>query len=126
MIKYLNIRGDTGWVLMAHAFNPSTLGSRGRWISEFKASLVYRVSSRTSRTPQRNPVSTKKSLRLHEMLSQRKQKVRSYVCGLGPGALEEVETEEGRCPVDQRASVLAHEAGSKKGCKEKGLAPTGA
>ena len=33
------------------------LGSRGRWISEFKASLVYRVSSRTARATQRNPVS---------------------------------------------------------------------
>jgi hypothetical protein len=30
------------------------LGGRGRRISEFKASLVYRVSSRT--TTQRNPV----------------------------------------------------------------------
>jgi hypothetical protein len=41
-----------------------TLGSaiknwkgRDRWISEFKASLVYKVSSRTARTIQRNPVS---------------------------------------------------------------------
>jgi hypothetical protein len=33
------------------------LGGRGRQISEFEASLVYRVSSRTSRTTQRNPVS---------------------------------------------------------------------
>jgi hypothetical protein len=31
---------------------------RGRWISEFKASLVYRVSSRAI---QRNPVSKKKN-----------------------------------------------------------------
>jgi hypothetical protein len=35
-------------------------GSRGRWSSEFKASLVYRVSSRTARATQRNPVSKKK------------------------------------------------------------------
>jgi hypothetical protein len=35
------------------------LGGRGRWISEFEASLVYRVSSRTARTTQRNPVSKK-------------------------------------------------------------------
>jgi hypothetical protein len=36
------------------------LGGRGRWISEFEASLVYRVSSRTaSRAIQRNPVSEK-------------------------------------------------------------------
>jgi hypothetical protein len=33
------------------------LGGRGRRISEFKASLVYKVSSRTSRVIQRNPVS---------------------------------------------------------------------
>jgi hypothetical protein len=33
------------------------LGGRGRWISELEASLVYRVSSRTARAIQRNPVS---------------------------------------------------------------------
>jgi hypothetical protein len=32
------------------------LGGRGRWISELEASLVYRVSSRTVRATQRNPV----------------------------------------------------------------------
>jgi hypothetical protein len=36
------------------------LGGRGRRISEFEASLVYRVSSRTARaTQRRNPVSIK-------------------------------------------------------------------
>jgi hypothetical protein len=39
--------------MVAHAFNPS----RGRQISEFEASLVYRVSSRIARATQRNPVS---------------------------------------------------------------------
>jgi hypothetical protein len=33
------------------------LGGRGRRISEFKAILVYKVSSRTARATQRNPVS---------------------------------------------------------------------
>jgi hypothetical protein len=33
------------------------LGGRGRQISEFKASLVYKVSSRTARATRRNPVS---------------------------------------------------------------------
>ena len=42
-----------------HACNPSTLGGRGRQISEFEANLVYRVSSRTARATQRNPVSKK-------------------------------------------------------------------
>jgi hypothetical protein len=32
-------------------------GGRGRWIFEFEASLVYKVSSRTARATQRNPVS---------------------------------------------------------------------
>jgi hypothetical protein len=36
------------------------LGGRGRQISEFEASLVYRVSSRTVRAAQRNSVSKKK------------------------------------------------------------------
>jgi hypothetical protein len=36
------------------------LGGRGRWISEFEASLLYRVSSRTARATQLNPVSEKK------------------------------------------------------------------
>jgi hypothetical protein len=35
------------------------LGGRGRQISEFEASLDYRVSSRTARAIQRNPVSKK-------------------------------------------------------------------
>jgi hypothetical protein len=39
---------------------PPPLGGRGRWISEFEASLVYKVSSRTARAVQGNPVSKKK------------------------------------------------------------------
>jgi hypothetical protein len=35
------------------------LGGRGRQISEFEASLVYRASSRAARAIQRNPVSKK-------------------------------------------------------------------
>jgi hypothetical protein len=37
------------------------LGGRGRRISELEASLVYRVSSRTARAIQRNPVSKKQN-----------------------------------------------------------------
>jgi hypothetical protein len=37
------------------------LGGRGRWISEFEASLVYRVSFRTARAIQRNPVPKSKT-----------------------------------------------------------------
>ena len=35
------------------------LGGRGRWISEFEVSLVYRVNSRIARAIQRNLVSKK-------------------------------------------------------------------
>jgi hypothetical protein len=37
------------------------LGGRGRQISEFAASLVSRVSSRTARATQKNPVSKNKT-----------------------------------------------------------------
>jgi hypothetical protein len=41
------------------------LGGRDRQISEFQASLVYRVNSRTARAIQRNPVSKKKKTKKH-------------------------------------------------------------
>jgi hypothetical protein len=37
------------------------LGGRGRQISEFEASMVYRVSPRIARATQRNPVSKDKT-----------------------------------------------------------------
>ena len=37
------------------------LGRQRQWISEFKASLVYKVSSKTVRATQRNPVSKNKT-----------------------------------------------------------------
>jgi hypothetical protein len=41
-------------------------GGKGRQISEFKASLVYRVSSRTARATQRNPVSKNKQTKYYD------------------------------------------------------------
>jgi hypothetical protein len=38
----------------------SALKGRSRWISEFKASLVYRVSSTIAKTTQRNKVCLEK------------------------------------------------------------------
>jgi hypothetical protein len=43
--------------LLAGRGGAQHLGGRGRQISEFEASLVYRVTSRTVRATQRNPVS---------------------------------------------------------------------
>jgi hypothetical protein len=40
------------------------LGGRDRQISEFEASLVYKVSSRTARATQRNPVSKKLAFKI--------------------------------------------------------------
>jgi hypothetical protein len=57
------------------------LGDRGRQISVFKASLVYRVSSRTARAIQRNPVlknkqTKKKQKTKTKQNKQKKQKQR--------------------------------------------------
>jgi hypothetical protein len=45
-------------VVVVHAFNH--WGGRARQIAKFKASLVYRASSRTARDTQKNIVSEKK------------------------------------------------------------------
>jgi hypothetical protein len=50
------------------------LGGRGRWISEFEASLVYRVSSRTARATQRNPVSKNKEQKQKQNKTKNKSK----------------------------------------------------
>jgi hypothetical protein len=47
------------------------LGGKGRRISEFEASLVYRVSSTTARATQRNPVL--KNQRKKERKEERKK-----------------------------------------------------
>jgi hypothetical protein len=45
-----------------------------RWISEFEASLVYKVSSRTARTIQRNSISKKKKKRKKKKILLKKKK----------------------------------------------------
>jgi hypothetical protein len=52
--------------VVVHTLIPA-LGGRGRQISDFEASLVYKVSSRTARGTQRNPVSRKKKIWAREM-----------------------------------------------------------
>jgi hypothetical protein len=48
----------------------------GRPISEFGPSLVYKVSSRTARATQRNPVSKKKKEKKKKRKKERKEKKR--------------------------------------------------
>jgi hypothetical protein len=50
------------------------LGGRGRWISEFEAGLVYKMSSRTARTLQKDPVS--KNNQTNKQTTTTKQKTR--------------------------------------------------
>jgi hypothetical protein len=47
------------------------LGGRGRWISEFETSLVYRVSYRTARDTQGNPVSKNKKTQNKQTKNQK-------------------------------------------------------
>ena len=42
--------------MVVQACNPRSLGGKDRNISEFEASLIYRVSSRSARDIQKNPV----------------------------------------------------------------------
>jgi hypothetical protein len=53
------------------------LGGRGRWISEFEASLVYRVSSRTARKPclEHPPPKKKKTKKEEEKVKKKKRKL---------------------------------------------------
>jgi hypothetical protein len=53
------------------------LGGRDRQISEFEASLVYKVSSSTARAIQRNPVSKNKNK------NKTKQEMKWDRCGAG-------------------------------------------
>jgi hypothetical protein len=56
------------------------LGGRGRWISEFEASLLYRVSSRTSRTTQRNPVSENQKKKKKKKKKKKEMGIQMHIC----------------------------------------------
>jgi hypothetical protein len=58
--KQTNKKKNRCLAVVVHAFNPSTWEAEAVRFQEFKASLVYKVSSRTARATQRNPVSKKK------------------------------------------------------------------
>jgi hypothetical protein len=54
------------------------LGGRGRWIPEFEVSLVYRMSSRTAKATQRNPVSKNQKNK-----KKKKKKKKKPLVGVG-------------------------------------------
>jgi hypothetical protein len=55
------------------------LGGRGRWISEFEARLVYKVSSRTVRATQRNPVLKNQKKKKNPSVASKKYTVTSRI-----------------------------------------------
>jgi hypothetical protein len=69
------------------------LGGRGRQISEFQASLVYRVSSRTARDTQRNPVLENQKKKKREREGGRKRK-KEKGRGRGKGGRKEQRNKE--------------------------------
>jgi hypothetical protein len=50
------------------------LGGRSKQISEFKASLIYKLSSRTARVLQRNPVSKNQKPKSKNQKTKKKKK----------------------------------------------------
>jgi hypothetical protein len=52
------------------------MGGRGRRISEFEASLIYKVSSRTARAIQRNPVLNKQTNKQTNNHGKKKKKTK--------------------------------------------------
>jgi hypothetical protein len=52
-------------------------GGRGRWISEFEVSLVYRVSSRTARATTEKPCLEKKKRKKRK---EKKRKRKKFIC----------------------------------------------
>jgi hypothetical protein len=68
------------------------LGGRGRRISEFEASLVYRVSSSTARAIQRNPVLKNQKTKTNQPNKQTNKRflapsMHSIVCNAEDGGL---------------------------------------
>jgi hypothetical protein len=66
LLSFVSIRRDVSRLFLMAVFIGElkirgavslALGGRDRRISEFEASLVYKVSSRTARATQRNPIS---------------------------------------------------------------------
>jgi hypothetical protein len=70
------------------------LGGRGRQISEFMASLVYRVSSRTARAIQRNPDSKKQKKKKQKQTNKQKNSTLNLIEEEVRNILELIGTED--------------------------------
>jgi hypothetical protein len=65
-------------VVVAQAFNPSTWEAEAGGFLSSEASLVYRVSSRTARDTQRNPVSKKNKTK--QNIQEKKKRIKIVRC----------------------------------------------
>jgi hypothetical protein len=59
--------------VVAHTFNPSTPEVKAGGYLEFETNLVYKVSSRTARATQRNPVSKNKKKQKQKQTNKKSQ-----------------------------------------------------
>ena len=92
------------------------MGGRSRQISEFQASLVYRVSSRTARTTQRNPVSEKqkqkKTKQNKTKTKQTNKKTEAKCINYFLSCCDRIPVESNRIPVEssfgEERFILAH------------------
>jgi hypothetical protein len=75
-LMYIFKKSFSGRAVVAHAFRSQHLGGRGRRVSEFEVSLVYKVSSRTARTTQINPVSKKTKKKKNHFLLYKNGNIR--------------------------------------------------
>jgi hypothetical protein len=64
-----------GWYQHGEIVFTRVVKTRDRWISEFEASLVYKVSARTARATQRNPVSKNQKKKKKKKKKKRKKKI---------------------------------------------------
>jgi hypothetical protein len=72
------------------------LGGRDRRILEFDGSLIYKVSSRTARTIQRNPV-LKKAKKKKKEKKKKKKRLLTLSMGLGVSQLFSMVSDSGSC-----------------------------
>lgn len=82
-------------MVVVHAFDPSTLGSRDMQVYEFQASMAYRVSSMTARATKRNTVRKKVQIHTHSKSKySRHTTIMNAFQSLDPWSLVALSTEE--------------------------------
>jgi hypothetical protein len=92
------------------------LGGRGRLISEFEASLVYKMSSRTARATQRNSVS-KNQKKTKKKKNKKKNKKKKVMLIVGNDKKNDRERQECQWAVGQTCTCHS-DCGERPGAWE--------